>query len=816
MKDCDNIASLAISNGVESTGVTNFVQEACEAVDVLGKHYVGSALVSEQSEFQDLTQYFKRPRMIGNGALPTSVRNNVFNTQLTANVIFASYFLNGFQRLSGVFGVRFKLVYTLQVAATPFHQGILALSFQYGNQNSTYTRCSQSATATNIPHVRLDLSTDTMVQLSVPYLAVPEFMSLGSSFEYGTVALNIIGEIPSVAGLEPPTYRLYVHLEQLELIGASPQATVTTTLQSGKTLSPIEKEFESEAYPLSSSVAAASRSLRFLARGVPSISSIAGPTSWFLQKASGAIRAFGYARPLVQTPALRMQPMTNVFENNVDVPGFGTMVGPMASNHLAVSPSFGATDVDEMSLAYVLSQYSQICYGAMNTGDTASTVLYASPVTPQVMWFRAPSGPRPYCNVRPLSQPTGNNNAFIPSTLFFFSTMFRFWKGGFKYRFTFAKTKFHGGRVMASYIPYSAPSGATWGLPTPGTVLSPEALGGNTQPFGYSAIFDLRDGNVFEFEVPYASPLPWAQLADVLGSITLSVIDPLQAPGVVSTSINFIVEVCGASDFALACPIGPIIPANPVAPTIQLQSGKFLSTQKNDVAQHTIGEEITSVKQLITIPATVPSRVIGAGTIAAQTVFPWWYHRTQAVSVPNTTAPVTGTFTFGGNIACCYAFVRGGTDVHVYPITASTGAFALWAAFASYPYETTFAAVAAPNNRPGSSLSRVYVSDGNPVHLRFPAWQQVQRFQSNCVNGINWEFGFTNTGPSIVGFPTNALGPTNVPKFWYTNQGTAGMRVLASRQAADDAALAMYMGPPPVLMTTAAGSVWDPDSVQNQ
>lgn len=117
---------MAITAPGDSTGVTTFLSEACESVEVLGKHYTGSKLVAAQPEFQDLKGYFSRPRMIGNGVLPTASRTSVFLSSIQTDTIFSSYFLNGYNRLAGVDGARFKLVYTLQVASTPYHQGILA------------------------------------------------------------------------------------------------------------------------------------------------------------------------------------------------------------------------------------------------------------------------------------------------------------------------------------------------------------------------------------------------------------------------------------------------------------------------------------------------------------------------------------------------------------------------------------------------------------------------------------------------------------------------------------------------------------------
>lgn len=816
--ECDNFDSLAISGQPESTGVTTFVQEACEAVSVLGRHYVPSQLVVEQSEFQDLKEYFRRPRMIANAAIPTGARSRVFNNGfiITPGNLFGLYFPNGTSRLAGVYAVRFKLVFTLQVAATPFHQGILCLNWQYGQMNNgAYYRALYSSTATNLPHVRLDLSTDTMVQLTIPYLDVREFMPLTDNYDYGVCNLNIIGTVPTVAGLTPPSCRVYLHLEDMELIGATPQFNSNITLQSGKVVSPVEREFEQEAYPLSSGVSSLARTLRWISKGIPSVSSLAGPASWFVAKTAGAIRAFGYAKPLTQDPYMRVVRMGTVGEHNVDVPAAGVMVGPMASNHIAVSPAFGASDVDEMSLAYVLSQYCQVCYGAFSTTAANVSTLYACNVSPSSMWFRA-IATAPYCNVGPRTAVIGNSNAFIPTGLYYFGTMFRFWRGGMKFRFTFCKTKFHGGRVLVTFIPrYGTQTNVPAPNPT-GTAVGPEVLAGNAQPFGYSAIFDLRDGNVFDFPVPYVAPTPWAHIFDTTGSVTMTVVDPLQAPGVVSSTINFIVEVAAADDFELACPLGPLQPAYTQTIDVINQSGVMTSTISADASQYTMGEAITSVKQLIQIPHSGAVKAVAVGTTIAQHVFPWFYQGTQTVTIPNTTPAAPNTFSFGGNIALCYTFAKGSTDVHIYAMETKDSPLSIWSSFASVFRGVAPAAISSPNNRPGSSMPRVFKGNGDPLHLRFPAYQVTQRFLSHCLNLTTWTLNWSGTGTDLAAFPSGVGNPGCVPKVWVANYGTQAGAIRLTRCAGDDAGLAQYIGPPPMLLDNATGTTYDPDSVQNQ
>lgn len=814
-KICGVLDSMTVK-GPESepTGVTAFVQEACEQVTVLGSHYHKPEIETLQKDIQDLKEYFRRPRMIISGTLNPGFIGLQDTMTVTNSSLFNLFFPQGDVRLTGAYGIRFRTVFTLQVATNPFHQGLLALSYQPTAglpMSRTYQRSLSSATCTNLSHVRLDLSTTTMVQLEIPYISELEFMeirTINNFVDLGLLALNVVLPVAVVAGILPPTYKLYVHLEDLELVGAFPEAVDVVLPQAGRVVKPMNKEFEDEAYPFSSSLSALSRSVRFIARGVPMISSIAGPTHWFLEKAAGAVRSFGFAKPQIQEPMHRVIKYSSALEHNVDVPSATVMVGPLAGNQLKVDPSFAFTDVDEMSLSYVLSRYSQICAFQMTTSDPTASVLYATNVSPSNFWFRRPSAaPAGNFPAPILSGATGNS--FIPSHAFFFGSMFRFWRGSFKFRFTFAKTKLHGGRVMAVFVPGF--ENGTYS-DTPGGVVIPDAGPSNLpQPFGQSAIFDLRDDSVFEFEVPYVAPYPQAQFNQTIGSLSLIVMDPLQAPSVVSDTVPFLVEVCCMPDFELSIPTSIKYPAH-IQGSPTFQAGRIIPATTTSTDQLTTGECINSVKQLISLP-----KYGGYGTAAPGNVlttasaFPWVYQPNISPAVPGPTSLPRESFGFGGNIASCYAFARGSTDVHVYAVGDQSKVSIT--AYASPGNLNATSAVSDVRNPSYSNIPlAVFLRDG-VAHARFPAYQQTVRFNSAVYNATAWNstFGATNSNVSNVTTGYGATPPI-IPQITVRNSSADAVPIFMSRSAGDDAMLGHYMGPPPLVLTsTSAGALYDPD-----
>lgn len=808
LKVCSGIEGIGIDNPqTEVTGVTSLVQEACEQVSVLGAHYTKPTSENLQLDLQDLKEYFRRPRLILSGTFSLGTSLRITSIPMAVSDIFSTYFPNGLLRLTGVYGVRFHMVFTLQVATNPFHQGLLALAYQPlydSSATTTFDRSSFSATVTNLPHVRLDLSQSTMVQLEIPFIYDHEFMVLreGDQDDLGRLSLNSLLPIIAPAGTSPPTYKLLMHLENMELIGVYPEDTSTYVLQAGR--KPMNEEFENEAYPFSSSLSALSRSVKWISRGIPAISSIAGPTSWFLSKTAGAVRSFGFSKPQVQEPLMRVNRMAGVAEHNVDVPSATVMVGPMASNQLKVDPSFAFSDVDEMSFPYILGQWGQIYRASLTTSDAINTRLYTTVVSPSYFWFRAPGAPSSGQYRAPiLSGATANS--FLPSHVFALASMFRQWRGSFKLRFTFSKTKMHGGRILCTYFPYRTIG--VYGDAAP-TVRVPLSVGTLPQPFTSSAIFDLRDNNVFEFDVPFVSKLPHVDFLDGTGFVTLTVLDPLQAPSVVSNSIDYLVEVKCNPDFEVSIPTAVRYPAHANG-TPKYQSGRVVSTVASNVCELTVGESLNSVKQLISIPKASRQGFAANNAVTQMLIMPWFYQPLQSVLVPGPTNFTPEAFGFGGNIANWYIFARGSTDAHAY----STAVPKLVLSFSAAPSNNNgVTTINTPNNVSAANLPTVFEYSTGVAHCRFPAYMRLLRWVSTALNNNVWvgRIVDANANPAIgSGDPSSSV---VYPRLNVQNFTGATQPLHITRSAGDDAMLGLYCGPPPFALLSANSTAsYDPD-----
>lgn len=812
-----------MSGAVESTGVTSMVNEACEQVDVLGKFRVPIGNLVEQAELQDLKEYYRRPRIVKQGAITSSATRPVFD-KFDFPSAFSSAGVLDLSRLTGVSNIRFDLVFTLQVANTPFQQGIMCMAWNYGmgtaDGGARFMRTDQVYSCTNVPHVRLDMSQSTMVQLHVPFLWNRDFISLEgfTSAIYGNLSLSHLLPCTYVSGVSAPSYKLLYHFENLELIGAKPYTVRTVTAQSGREL-PFNAEQESEAYPLSSGLHAGSKALKLVSRGIPALSSVASTASWLLKGAAGAARSFGYSKPQIQDPINRVAHFDTIYEHNVDTPSGTVVVGPLANNSLKPS-AFAGTDVDEMALEYVLTQWSQVCFGALASTAVHGDVLYGARASPSVFWYREPTG-MPYGNIPPPATGTTGKNKFMPSSLFFWSSMFRQWRGDMQLRFTFGKTKMHGGRLLITWVPEEADVSYSAGK----TVTAPGLVGTYADTTGFSAIWDLRDQSVFTFNLPYVVDEPNLDFLSSSGSVTVTVLDPLEYSPTVPSTVHFLVEARAAPGFEVSVPIGPLYMPIDSGGVIRLQSGRVVAPYKDDITQHTIGEKLMSVKQLIMIPKVTATTVVPDSS--AFSVMPWWYqpkvaYNTETSAITAIKNTVSQAFTWGGVSATCYLYARGGTDAHVYP----HGSFyqtIIDASFDQHACSDYSNPGSNPDQRSSTSQPRFF-SVGTPLHARFPAYGSRARYLTHNLvafkrdgtgTGMNWK-PVSNAEDDRLVRVEESYGLYNLPKFHFWVDDSANVRIRFTRSAADDAQLGHYMGPTtlwvPASSSVLATSWWDPDN----
>jgi len=226
------------------------------------------------------------------------------------------------------------------------------------------------------------------------------------------------------------------------------------------------------------------------------------------------------------------------------------MQGVDTSVRLAAAPMGGYLDTTFSAAPKEESQISEIIATKMmfkqltwTDAQTPGTLLQSFVVGPSFN-YAVPA--------QPVYTQTGYS-AIIPTFLGYFSSFFEFWHGSIAFRFDFAATQFHSGRIIAVFFPNSKT--------TPVTAISLSQLTNN--PY---FIFDLMEQKSFEVTVPYVSSTPRKRCVNptnpnfvsqdelAIGTLNLYVYTELNHPDNVASEIPFNCYVGAGNDFRYEVP----------------------------------------------------------------------------------------------------------------------------------------------------------------------------------------------------------------------------------------------------------------------
>lgn len=813
---CNEIEGITKNPVSEMLGLVDLGNEAATCAEV--PKDAGFYSIKQGADVESITKYLERPIGLFAGAVGTSP-GNMYSYNFDTIAAYRNAFrANHWDRLKGAVGIRATLVFTLNVTSSAFNQGIVALAYQYGVQSasSNMARHNFFPLVTNLPHVRLNLASTTMVQLEVPYVSAYEYIPIdinneANQVDGGVLSLTNLTGSRVVAGQDAPRYTLYVSMKDIEIIGAAPNDVITVTLQAGdvtrhtgskavktvgmlvKGVSEVTKEAR-DSKIVSNTLSGLSKVAR-VASYVPGLGAIGGTVDWFASYAAKTAKSLGYSKPLDENVITRVNRYAYGLDGQVDVPSNGVSLAPFQGNKVNIGPDLGMLDDDEMQLDYILGKYQYIYHGRLTNSAAIGDTIYGCPVCPTAFWFRdvVLGASTPLSNKPLKTSNVSTENAFLPSTLCYVADSFRFWRGSFKFRVSFAKTKMHGGRVQFNFVPYTSLD--LNNVPFPGTTIVPQLGGFGPAASGYSYIFDLRDADEFEFEVPYISNQPYMSTYRSIGDVSMMVVVPLKGNATVPNTVDFMVEVAATPDFELAVP-SPSLMAG-VAPvgtaSVTYQSGLDLSSAADDISQQVVGERFASVKQIIMMPDYFPQTVAN-NALFTMNVDPWFKANSPALATP---MPITSRALWfasrSSKFANLYAFARGSTMLILQKDGDSN----------RLTYNLRYSGNL--SGQPVSTFSSFYDKENNPystvvvaetmesTRLKIPVYGPFARYDvADAYNIFGGNSDAPNTNIWNLGSEINV-----VPRLNVRNNSGTDRRVFVGRAAADDATLARFVGPPP-------------------
>lgn len=644
---------------MEQLGTTHLLNDTSvisssrvERTDVLAPLYKS---VSQMGS-QDIANFLAKPFRLKSGSFATTDSTVLDLFRLPHDLWTSGNNPVAYYKLLGVNLIKADIVITLVVNAVRFQQGRYILAFC---PTGGYSIDTPNATAfyrahacnlmqvSQLPNVQIDLATQTTAQIVIPYSSAFTHYKYNTTDSTRSPSAGFLWIQPMaalVAGSGPSTcpYTLWASIENPVFSGA-------TIAQSGFkiTKKPIIKG-EQEASgvgPISGPLHRLSTATGILSE-IPLLSSVTAPVSWVADVLARSAKAMGLSKPLVLNPPQRVARNALAYIASADGGSNAVPISLASTNEVVVHSGVSATNVDEMSIDFIKSQYAYYSTTSWSGSAVAGDQLMSLG-----------------CNPFNYYQATSIYYTFAPVTML--ARNFRYWRGGLKFRFKLVKTEFHSGRLVVAFLPWDR---KVTGAPTV-TLANTDYL--------VREIVDIRTTSEFEVCVPYVSTDLYQQSSfdNIPGYLYVFVLDALVAPSSVSSSISIITEVAGAPDLEFAVPGGEDWDVF-VPPVVQSGFSVFqcedLGADSSTIVPSTvaIGEKVTSIRQVLKKVAfnkpvsTLPTPAAGESL----KIFPFMLHATNqfgsAAGIIYRGAYFTDCFT---KWSMCYAMASGSVRLVVNP-----------------------------------------------------------------------------------------------------------------------------------------------------
>lgn len=486
-----------------------------------------------------IKDFLSRPYKLWTGVFTTSqTRGQIINTFRLPDVMINTSMYK--EKIQGFAGFRADVVLRLQANAQRFQAGRLML--HYFPQASTdpirlFMANQFVSSKSQQPRVDLDLSTDQEVEIVIPYSSPLQYLDLNRSL--GTIAdafITVYSPLMSSSSTSVDL-TLWAWFTNIELVVPS-DPYLTFTSQSGNRVKSrvsrrrrvFNEEEEDQAFKMSTLAETLSMSASQVSK-IPLLKTVSEPVGWALDWISNVAKAWGWSKVDNHSVTSRMVQNICAFSQNVDGISNSVELGFTSKPRLQQLDNSGGTALDEMAISYICAVPSYISAFTWTTSTARDTPLFFFPMTPYNK-----------SNNINVATVNGSRTLYSLAPMSYIANMFALWKGSLIATFKFVKTEFHTGRVELIYMP---------GTDNVTPVFS------NNGEYLLREVFDLRLSNEFCIRLPYISPKLFLSKDEVCGWIYLRVLNELEAPSSVPSSIDVIMELSGGPDLQFQMPSDP-------------------------------------------------------------------------------------------------------------------------------------------------------------------------------------------------------------------------------------------------------------------
>lgn len=780
---------------------TNFVNDGDTAYAAPYSHAdLHDSLVKSgrNAQAEDIVKFLAKPIPIQLGNFSVADTSAMLTT--TVMTVMQSHVTAApaADKLKGFFGIKATQVFRLVVNGQRFQQGRYIMAWiPYGGSGglakftvATKMRAYDLTTITQLPHVEIDINTQTEAILEVPYTSVYSHYPLNNTDPttwgfLGQVFLYPYSALTTPSGSTTASYTVYSSLKDVSLAApAFPQSNIAITTTERKA-SGITGVTESSLKP-SHFAKVASGALNYIGDNIPTVSWFTRPAAWAASVASGVLAAFGWSNPIDIAPVTRALQTIFPYANNCDAVDSSMPLSLTASNEVELLTGNGSPDRDEMVIDYIKTIPAYTSGFNLSTADTQGLSVYNTSLSPGNFFNTYFSGGATFKTMPPIG---------------FLASIFDLYRGSIRFTFKIVKTEFHSGRYAIQFNPYEVRTG------TP-------ALPGNAGGLWlHREIIDIRECSEFTYVVPWTSLSTYKPTSGngwSYGSLQIVCINPLVGPVTVSSTVRVLVEVSAAPDMEFAVPTQIIVaPIIPVAP----QSNITLPSNNNLIASGTIGSSSTDSEDLIPARVCIGEKItsllqvaksndimLGSGSAnKTNTFFPYAVPTVHALAVlgPTYCAEQPPVYQV---IQSLYLYSRGG--VRIRSLSSRTTAYTSDAVI-NCQMRSAPNGVAAYYGMLSTATQTVWSHTLNCLQwLRFRAGVEVQvpmyhRFHSRINTDLMYAFNgnASNLYYDVDTFPTT-------PRVQLQITSDIATQMSIGMQVADDYHCSFFLGIPPLIETS--------------
>ena len=203
------------------------------------------------------------------------------------------------EKVKGFLGFKGTAHLRVQVNGNKFQAGRLLVVFipqgQVNGASPTQHVRSLMA-ATQLPRIELDLSSETEVEMEIPYISpTPFYNRVTGSGPMGQLKILVYSPIATGTGSTTAELTVWCSFSEVELAG--PIAQMSSARPRRRKKNPTDEEKDAMGLsPISSGLSGLSRASDALS-AIPVLSAFTAPAAWALDIMSGVASAFGYSKP---------------------------------------------------------------------------------------------------------------------------------------------------------------------------------------------------------------------------------------------------------------------------------------------------------------------------------------------------------------------------------------------------------------------------------------------------------------------------------------------------------------------------------------